>query len=123
DAERGFLGFKEVHAFNENTGIVTVNIHRQSWPFTGQVEESYQFVPQTTGTQARRTADILRDMHFSCTQELLNCQFESIGKPRESIMAESQQTLDAKATGEKISHTVNTLTKKTTAQGSMFVYV
>src|SRR5690606_24763323 len=34
---RGLLGFAEVHSSNANTGIATVNHHKQSFPFTGMV--------------------------------------------------------------------------------------
>jgi RHS repeat-associated protein len=123
DAKRGFLGFKEVRAHNENSGITTVNIHRQSWPYTGQVAESYQFVPQRTQQQVRNTSLIHRDMNLGCFEERLNCQLEAATAPRESLTAASREHLDAEATGHKITHTINNLAKRTSAQGAVQVYI
>ena len=123
DAQRGFLGFKEVRAHNENSGITTVNIHRQSWPYTGQVEESYQFIPQRTQQQVRNTSVIHRDMNLGCLEEQLNCQLEAATAPRENITAAPRERLDAEATGHKITHTINTLARRTSAQGAVQVYV
>src|SRR5690606_15261280 len=39
---RGFLGFRMVRARNSNTGIETVNLHKQEFPFTGMVETTIQ---------------------------------------------------------------------------------
>ena len=45
---RGFLGFRRVKAQNLNTGIETVNIHFQEFPYTGMLEEAIQKVPDVT---------------------------------------------------------------------------
>src|SRR5690606_15160513 len=44
---RGFLGFRMVRARNSNTGIETVNLHKQEFPFTGMVETTIQKVPHS----------------------------------------------------------------------------
>jgi YD repeat-containing protein len=48
---RGFLGFRRVTAHNLNTGIETVNVHAQDFPFTGMVTSTLQRTPDVTVLQ------------------------------------------------------------------------
>jgi len=47
---RGFLGFRMMKVQNANTGIETVNLHRQAFPFTGMIEKAVQKIPDVTLT-------------------------------------------------------------------------
>jgi hypothetical protein len=40
---RGFLGYRRIEAVNHNTGILSINEHRQDYPFTGMLEASSQY--------------------------------------------------------------------------------
>lgn len=60
---RGFLGFAEVHASNANTGIDTVNHHKQSFPFTGMVHRAEQWRPEIPSNEDIDN-DALRERFF-----------------------------------------------------------
>lgn len=62
---RGFLGFAEVRASNANTGINTVNHHKQSFPFTGMIWKAEQWLPPAA-PPVDIDNDVLRDEFFTC---------------------------------------------------------
>jgi RHS repeat-associated protein len=48
---RGFLGFRRMLAYNQNTGIVTENLHAQEFPYTGMVVEATRRMPDVTAVE------------------------------------------------------------------------
>src|SRR5690606_377921 len=54
---RGFLGFRKLHVYNANTGIETVNLHQQAFPFTGMVSEARRHSGSTTLTSVKESYD------------------------------------------------------------------
>src|SRR5690606_22280471 len=70
---RGFLGFREVRALNRNSGIETVNLHRQAFPFTGMVEVSWQKAPDATIREIITTE--LDDCTDTTGEEVYGCIF------------------------------------------------
>jgi hypothetical protein len=52
---RGFLGFREIVAKDEQTGIETVTTYRQDWPFTGLVASRVKKLGAQTLNQTANT--------------------------------------------------------------------
>jgi hypothetical protein len=70
---RGFLGFRRVFAHNQNTDIVTENLHFQDFPYTGMVEQATQRMPDTTTVEEYDWEAIAQWIAENCTFPYENC--------------------------------------------------
>ncbi|HEX7046763.1 MAG TPA: SpvB/TcaC N-terminal domain-containing protein, partial [Gammaproteobacteria bacterium] len=106
---RGFLGFAEVHASNANTGIDTVNHHKQSFPFTGMVHKAEQWRPEATSPEDIDN-DALRDRFFPGCPSVDPFSISAIDCDLEPFkVASGIGFAETTADGELISRTTNAL--------------
>jgi RHS repeat-associated protein len=71
---RGFLGFSEILARNDNSEIETVNRHRQKHPFIGMVQQAIKRVPYTNAYEPTGVNETLPvDFDSTCNNAPFYC--------------------------------------------------
>jgi RHS repeat-associated protein len=108
---RGFLGFRKIEANNGGTGILTVNQHRQDFPYTGMVESATQdTLTQTQYFYNQSDTDAaLGDIRDGCVMdwETKTCTTGPSGPT----------TITEIIPGQRVSETINTLGSSSLAEG------
>lgn len=110
---RGFLGFHEVRSVNLNTQIETVNLHSQTFPYTGMVLSAEQKIPDSTVTEVSES-QILSYLGAGCRDDQGGyVDPDYCDRDPGAISGTSVTTV----VGKTISNTVNTLAAHTLGTG------